>query len=554
MFESYKVEQARVIIIGSGVAGIATAIALKRQLGFDNFIIYEKSSDIGGTWRDNTYPGCASDVAVHWYSLSTDPNPNWSMYRALQPEIHAYWRSLVKKYSLSDKLIFNTCVISAVWDDAMQRYCITLREEKSGVERREYAEAIVSATGMFSEPSYPKDITGINNFDGPIFHSACWRHDVSLSGKRVGVVGNGASAAQIIPRISADSTVEVTNFCRTPTWHYGIPNFTYPTWSKWAFSHVPFVLKLQRFWIAFGYECVYLPFPNSNKFIQQRTRKAMIKYMKATAPEKYIDKLIPSYPPGCRRTIFDPGYLQALHRPNMSLVWDDIDEIVPEGIAMKDGRIVPLDVIVLATGFNLEAVYIDVEGREGKTLKGYFEEQKGPAAYMGTTVPGFPNFFLVFGPNIATGHASVIYSDEIQINYIIQLLQPIIEKKVKSFTVRNAPTDAYNKLIHRRLEESVFASCSSYQRRGMTGKNFAVFPGPLTLLWWWMRRPRWADYEAQGAEAWMRERRRNKSLKRVLTVALLAGIIAIIARQRLGSTLRMVTQNVFMGFNPAIGR
>ncbi|KAI5119484.1 hypothetical protein M0805_009508 [Coniferiporia weirii] len=443
MSESHKDEQARVVIIGSGVAGIATAIAFKRQLGFDNFIIYEKSSDIGGTWRDNTYPGCSSDAAVHWYSLSTDPNPNWSTYVVLQPEIQAYWKSLIKKYSLSDKLVFNTCVMSAVWDDAMQRYCITLRDEKSGVERREYAEAIVSATGMFSEPSYPKNIGAMDNFDGPIFHSARWRHDVSLSGKRVGVVGNGASAAQIIPRISTDSTVEVTNFCRTPTWHIQSLNFTYPTWVKWVFSQVPFVLKIYRFWIAVGIG-------------YRQYKQAMTKFMKANAPQKYIGKLIPSYPPGCRRLIFDTGYLQALYRPNMSLEWDEIDKIVPNGIAMKDGRIVPLDVIVLATGFDLEGVYIDVKGREGKTLKGYFEEQKGPAAYMGTTVPGFPNFFLVFGPNTVTGHASVLYSDETQINYIIQLLKPIIEKKVKSFTVRAAPTDAYNKLIHRRLDETTY--------------------------------------------------------------------------------------------------
>ncbi|KAI5119486.1 hypothetical protein M0805_009510 [Coniferiporia weirii] len=540
-------EQTRVVIVGSGIGGIAMAIALKRQLNFENFIIYEKSSDVGGTWRDNTYPGCSSDVGGHWYSLSTDPNPNWSMFYVLQPEIYAYWKSLINKYSLSDKVVLNTCVIHAVWDDVTQQYCITLRDEHTGVERKEYAEAIVSATGVLSKPSYPKDITGINNFDGPIFHSARWRHDVPLSGRRVGVIGNAASASQLVPRISTDPTVEVINFCRTPNWYIGRPNFAYSTWLKWTFSHVPFVLQIYRFLIALRYERGYSIFPNSNKLTQQLTRKAMTNYMKATAPKEYIDKLIPSYPPGCRRMLVDPGFLKALHRSNVSLVWDDVDSIVNKGIITKNGKTVPLDVIVLATGFDLESVHIDIEGREGKTLREYFKDHGGPTAYMGTTVPGFPNFFLLFGPNTATGHTSVIFSEEVQINYTIQLLKPIIEKKAKSFTVRAAPTDEYNELIQRRLGESVFASCTSYYRQGRAGKNFTVFPGPLTLFWWWLRRPRWADYETRGAERWIRERRRRKLLRRLVTTLLFAGLITATARPQLGSTLKLTIDGLLIG-------
>ncbi|KAI5119480.1 hypothetical protein M0805_009504 [Coniferiporia weirii] len=532
---SFRKDRVRVAIIGCGVAGISTAIALKRQLNFENFLIYEKSSDIGGTWRDNTYPGCSSDVAGHWYSLLTDLNPNWSTHYVLQPEILAYWKSLFKKQSLSDKMVFNTSVVSAVWDDGMQQYCVTLRDEKTGVERKEYVEAIVSATGALSKPSYPKDITGMETFDGPIFHSARWGHDVSLLGKRVGVIGNAASGAQLIPRISADPTVEVINFCRTPNWYIGRPNFTYSTRTKSIFSNVPFALRLHRLVVSLRSEIGYLSF--SSSFVQRLARRTLADYIKETAPKKYIDKLVPSYPLGCRRTLVDPGYLKALHQPNVTLNWNPILSIVREGVVTGVGDMVPLDVIVLATGFDPDFISIDLEGRGGRTLRGYFKEQGGPTAYMGTTVPEFPNFFIIFGPNTATGHASVIFSEEVQINYTIQLLKPIIEKKVKSFSVRAIATEAYNELIQRRLGKSVFVACTSYYRQGMTGKNFAIFPGPLMLFWWWARRPRWEDYEAYGAEAWIKERQRWKLARRLLTTGLLASLITVIARPQLRDAL-----------------
>ncbi|THH10708.1 hypothetical protein EW145_g1154 [Phellinidium pouzarii] len=452
---SYSKEQPRVAIIGGGIAGISTAVALKRQLSFTNFLIYEKGSDIGGTWRDNTYPGCSSDIAGHWYSLSSDRNPNWSSYLVYQPEILAYWKSIARKYLLHNHLNLHTRVVSAVWDDATQKYRLTLKDERTGVEREETVEAIVSATGVLSNPAYPIDIPDLDKFSGPMFHSARWNHDVSLSGKRIGVIGNAASAFPLLRRL---------------------------------------------------------------------TTKSLTEHIEATAPKEYVSKLIPDYAPGCRRILLDTGYMKSLHQENVTLVWDNIGKVVPEGIVKKDGELIPLDVIVLATGFDLESMQVDMKGSGGKTMQEYFNEQGGPTAYLGTTVPGFPNYFMLMGPNTTTGHNSIVFSEEAQIDYAVQLLKPVIEKKATSFAVRPEAADEYNRLIKKLFGGSVFMACKSWYRANREGKNTVIFPGPLILFWWWARRPRWGDYEARGADAWIKERRRRTLIRIVFMVLLLLGL------------------------------
>ncbi|EJD02413.1 FAD/NAD-binding domain-containing protein [Fomitiporia mediterranea MF3/22] len=518
---SFNKEKPRVGIIGSGVGGLSMAIALKKKLNFDNFLIFEKESDIGGTWRDNTYPGCSSDVAGHWYCLSSEPNPNWSSLFVLQPEILAYWQGLVNKYGLRKYVVLNTTVLNAVWDDAAQHYRLTLRDSKTGEEREEVVEALVSASGGFTEPHYPSDIPGMKDFKGPMFHSARWRKDVELSGKTVGVVGNAASAVQLVPRISEDPSVKVINFCRTPNWFAFRDNYKYPAWAKWIFAHVPGVMWAYRTFLFARYDLSYLIFRNENKRMQATARKLLTRELKKRAPKEYVDNLVPSYPPGCRRIVIEPGYLKALHKPNVSLNWDGIARFEPDGLVTKTGQKIPLDVIVLATGFLVCRIMTDVKGLGGLTLSQYFDSKGGPTAYLGTTVPGFPNFFTILGPNIATGHASVIFSEEAQINYIVQLLAPILSHSASSFTVRSSVTDAFNDRIQKRLRSSVFAACTSYYRAGLdgAGKNVAIWPGPVTAYWWETRKVRWSDYEAKGAEKWESERRRSNVMKVLVLIA-----------------------------------
>ncbi|KAL5511121.1 hypothetical protein ACEPAH_4336 [Sanghuangporus vaninii] len=524
---SFNKEQPRVAIIGSGLGGLSTAIALKKQLGFDNFLIYEKESDIGGTWRDNIYPGCSSDVAGHWYCLSSEPNPYWSSYYVEQPEILAYWERVVAKHRLRDYVVLNTAVVSSTWDDAAQVYRLVLRDTKTGAEREEVAEAVISAAGGFTEPRYPDDIPGIGDFKGPKFHSARWRKDVDLHGKTVGVIGNAASGVQLIPRIAQDQSTKVINFCRTPNWFAFTPNYPYPSIVKWAFAHVPGLMWAYRTLLFLRYDMVYLIFRNENKRLQALTRKLLTQELKRRAPKEMHDKLIPDYrksriiSPGCRRIIVEPGYLKSLRQPNVSVNWDGIAKLDEDGIVTKKGEKVPLDVVVFATGFYVVKMLTEVQGKHGLSLQDYFAAQGGATAYLGTTVPGFPNFFLILGPNIATGHASVIFSEEVQINYIVQLLKPVLERKASSFSVRADVTDKFNDWIQSRLNSSVFAACHSYYRAGGSGKNVAIWPGSVALYWWKARKVNWSDYEAHGAQKWENEQKRKKRV-RVLLFLLLA--------------------------------
>jgi len=231
----------------------------------------------------------------------------------------------------------------------------------------------------------------------------------------------------------------------------------------------------------------------------------MAEYIKTTAPERYHSKLIPQFPPGCKRIIVDPGYLESLHRPNVTLCFDAIECVVPQGVRLKTGEVVPLDVLIFGTGFSLLPDRLEIVGNGGIRLTDYWESKGGPEAYYGLAVPNFPNFFMFLGPNSAGGHASVIFVEEVQIQHTMQLIKPILAGAVRSFAVREEASEKYNSWMQKRLVRTVWNSCTSYYRRGSTrGKIFATFPGPVSLFWWLARRPRYSDYEIVGGERWER--------------------------------------------------
>ncbi|RXW18729.1 hypothetical protein EST38_g7127 [Candolleomyces aberdarensis] len=266
-------------------------------------------------------------------------------------------------------------------------------------------------------------------------------------------------------------------------------------------------MRLYRNSLMFKADINFVLFNKKNKYFVEMARKALTQYIKYKAPKEYVDKLIPSYAPGCKRLIIDPGYLKALHRPNVSLRWDPIESIVEEGIKLKSGEVVPLDVIIFGTGYSLEVVDLNIRGSEGTTVKDYYGTKGGPAAYMGTCFPGFPNLFALLGPNSAIGHASVIFNEEAQIQHALQLVKPVVDGTAKSFEVKHEATDDYNEWLHKRLSTSVWTDCSSYyQLDGQGSKNVATFPGPVALFWWQLRKPRWEVFKAVGADAWERQR------------------------------------------------
>ncbi|PBK78312.1 FAD/NAD(P)-binding domain-containing protein [Armillaria solidipes] len=491
----------RVVIAGAGIAGISAAVALKEQLGFTNFTIYEQAGDVGGTWRDNTYPGCSCDVAAHWYSLSTELNPNWPTYHVSQTEIHLYWKRVFAKHNLGAKTKFHTQVHYAAWSEERQQYDITLKDMLTGEESHTTAEVLFCAMGGFFTPLYPADIPGRDTFKGELWHSAEWRHDVELQGKRVGVIGNGASAVQFIPEISRDPSVQVVNFCRTPNWFVPRAFLRYPEWVKWTFANIPFAMRWYRNCIMARADMNFLIFNKQNTWIVSFVRQQLEKYIAHKAPKDELEKLTPKYSPGCKRIIVDSNYLTCLKQPNVSLNWDAIDSVVEEGVRLKNGEVIPLDVLIFGTGYSLEPADLRVKGRS-TTIHQYFKTQGGPTAMYGMSIPGFPNVFVLLGPNVAVGHASVLFSEEAQVQYALQLIKPIIDGRVKSFDIKEDVCSAYNSWLQLRLASSVWTDCRSYYHinRDDQSKISAVFPGPVSLFWWMTRRPRWDHWNVVGTK------------------------------------------------------
>uniref|UniRef100_A0A0W0FLE3 Protein kinase domain-containing protein n=1 Tax=Moniliophthora roreri TaxID=221103 RepID=A0A0W0FLE3_MONRR len=450
MAENLKSNGPRVAIVGAGLAGISAVIALKKQLAYENFTIYERASSVGGTWRDNTYPGCGVDVAAHWYSLSTELNPDWSAYYVTQPEIRAYWQRLFDKYTLQKKTIFNTSVNDAKWHSDTQKYTLILHNEVTGEDQQVEVEVVIYAIGGFMSPMFPKDIPGTESFKGIAFHSARWRHDVDLRGKTVGVIGNGCSAAQFIPVISSDPTVKVINFCRTPQWFLYRGNYHYPSWIRWIFRCFPFIMRLYRNYLMAVSDIGYAVFNKSNRFHVALTRWAFTRYIQKMAPKDMAQELIPKYSVGCKRIIIDPDYLKSLHRPNVEVTWSPIDCVAPDGLKLRSGEVVPLDVIIFGTGYSVES-NLNIEGINGVTLRDYFVAKGGATAYLGSAIPGFPNMFILVGPNVATGHASLVFSQECQIQMALQAIKPIIDGKIRSVQVTHKATDDYNRQLQSKL-------------------------------------------------------------------------------------------------------
>ncbi|KAJ1308236.1 hypothetical protein OPQ81_003951 [Rhizoctonia solani] len=459
------------------------------------------ASDLGGTWHQNEYPGCACDLPAHWYSLSIDPNPDWSVLFAGRQEIKKYWKHLAQKHNLSSHIKFNTEFLSAVWNEKDQNYTLRLRDSGTKESREVKAKLVISAIGVFKHPHWP-DIPGIDTFQGKLLHAQRWDHSVGLGGKRVGLIGNGCAGSQILPVISEDGSTTVVNFCRTPSWYIPRPQMRVSPVVQWVFRHVPFALKSVRYLIAGG---------------------AMLYRMRSLAPPEYHKQLTPNYPFGCKRVIFDPGYLGALSRPNVDMEWDPIATITPNGIETKSGKRHRLDVIAFATGFDvISSMTPDVTGVNGLRLKDYYEKEGGPTGYMGTTIPGFPNWVTILGPNTVTGHSSVLYLEELQMSYVLKLFKPVIQGKVGSIVPRAESTRKFNDWVQYNLKGHVWPSCHSWYRKAGGGKVIAMWPGGSAYLWWSLRKPNWKDYEVVGAKNWARKRQVIEFVASVVQVGLLA--------------------------------
>ncbi|KAG8762750.1 hypothetical protein FRC11_007880 [Ceratobasidium sp. 423] len=513
-----------VVIIGAGVGGLTAAIMLQKNMGYYNYTIYDMASDLGGTWHQNTYPGCACDIPAHWYSLSIDPNPDWSCLFASRQEIYKYWKRLAQKHNIEPHIKYNTEFVSAVWNEKEQNYTLKLRDSKTKEFREVKAKLVISAAGVFHHPRWP-DIPGRELFQGKLLHAQNWDHNVGLSGKRVGLIGNGCAGSQILPVISEDKSTTVVNFCRTPSWYIPRPQMQVSPVIQWMFRNVPFALKSLRYTLAGTCELLYHHYKDNviSNLARKLVEKAVLYRMRSLAPAKYHKQLTPNYPFGCKRVVFDPDYLQALGRSNVDLEWDPITRITPTGIETKSGKEHQLDVIAFATGFDISSsMTLDVTGVNGLRLQEYYDKEGGPTGYMGTTIPGFPNWVTICGPNTVTGHSSVIYMEELQMNYVMKLFKSVIEGKVGSIVPRADSTRKFNDWVQYSLKGHVWPSCHSWYRKDGGGKITSLWPGGNTHLWWSFRKPNWKDYEAIGVKNWAWK----QQLFEIVTSALQLGLLA----------------------------
>lgn len=461
--------RARIGIVGTGFSGLGMAIALKRA-GVDDFVVFERAESVGGTWRDNTYPGCQCDVPSHLYSFSFRLNPNWSRTYSMQPEIYDYLDECAREAGVLQHVRFGHTVEETRWDDTNSTWVITTDKGTWTTD------VLIGANGALAEPSIP-DLAGLDDFEGPVVHSAAWDHDLDLEGKRVAVIGTGASAIQIIPHLQKQ-VEKLTVLQRTPAWVLPHTDRPITDRERKLYRRLPILQKAVRKAIYFAREFLVLGMTKNRKFLRplQRIAKAHI-YTRIKDPD-LRRKLVPRYELGCKRILLSDNYYPALASDNVELVTDGIDRLTPNAIVTKDGVKHEIDALVMATGFKVTSnpVMDGVIGREGISLAESWKRD-GMKAYVGTTMAGFPNMFLLTGPNTGIGHTSLLVMVEAQINYVLKALKYMDRNRVETLEVRPAAVDAFNDEIQRRMRSTVWTmgGCASWYL-DEKGNNTTLWP------------------------------------------------------------------------------
>ncbi|KAM0321594.1 hypothetical protein ACHAQA_010020 [Verticillium albo-atrum] len=459
------------IIIGAGPSGIAMAHKLKHELGFDDFVIYDKLDGVGGTWKSNTYPGCGCDVESHLYSFSFNLNPNWTQQLAGQPEILQYLDDTVDKFQLRPHINLSVECIGARWDEDTSDWVVHLKDLLTGIEFTRRATILVSAVHF----------EGMETFAGSMFHTARWRHDVDLRNKRIAVIGNGFSAVQVIPSI-AKTAASVKQYARSPQWYHERPNKVFTPLQQAIFRYVPLVMRLRRLSTFWAIDMQSYSYRGTEVGIRQRLKQeeAARQYIYDHAPKQYHDVLVPEFELGCKRKIADPDYLVSLGRCNVELIPEGLQRISEKGITSTSGRVDEYDVIVLATGFKVSEFLTPMEivGRDGNSLDKQWKESRGAQEYLGTFVHNFPNLAILFGPNTFPANNSALYACEVQVAYTVKaLFQPLLDKRARTIEVKESVEVRATNEIHLRLRNSVFSGrCTSWYI-GEFGRNAASWPG-----------------------------------------------------------------------------
>lgn len=462
-------ERVKVVILGTGFAGLAMAIRL-REMGIDDFVLLERAGAIGGTWRDNHYPGCACDVPSHLYSYSFAPNPSWSRAFSPQPEIRAYIERVASEHGIHRFVRFHAEVTGAELDEPSATWTVRTADGRTFV-----GDVVVAATGGLSRPSVPR-LPGLERFGGATWHSASWDHDFPLDGKTVAVVGTGASAIQFVPAI-APRVGRLHLFQRTPAWVMPRPDRAFGPVEQ-ALFRIPAIRWLYRQRLYWGHELRAIPFTVEPRILKLAERIALRHLHAQVADPELRRKLTPDYVMGCKRILMSNDYYPALARSNVEVVTDGIREITPTGVVTVDGKERPVDAIVFGTGFEVHDYLgpMQVVGRDGAELGSRWRRRA--EAYLGTTVPEFPNLFTIIGPNTGLGHNSIIFMIECQVRYIASALRAMDSGEYALVEPRADVTARYNERLQERLARTVWMSgCKSWYQDA-EGRNTTLWPGP----------------------------------------------------------------------------
>ncbi|MHB1785983.1 MAG: flavin-containing monooxygenase [Acidimicrobiales bacterium] len=462
------VDHVRVAIVGTGFAGLGAGIMLGRH-GVD-YAILERADDVGGTWRDNRYPGCRCDVPSHLYSFSFAPNPNWTQTYSPQPEIWDYLRGVARDSGVIDKVRFGHDVQDAAWDVDAQRWRI--RTSAGDLT----TDMLILGNGPLAEPAVP-DITGLDTFTGTMFHSAQWRSDHDLGGEKVAVIGTGASSIQFVPEIQP-RVAHLTLFQRTPPWVLPHHNRPITGTERAIYRRFPALQRLVRATVYWSREWFVTGLLRNNKTLKAVERLARGHLARQITDPELRAKLTPQYRPGCKRLLLSNKYYPSLQKPNVDVVTEKIIEVRPHSIVTADGIEHPTDTIILGTGFHVtdNPIADRVQGADGHTLAQHWSSV-GAQAYLGTTVPGFPNMFLLAGPNTGIGHTSLVVMIEAQLNYILDVCRSMERHSWSSVDVSPAAFKRWCDEIQAKAASTVWNSggCASWYLDA-EGRNTTLWP------------------------------------------------------------------------------
>lgn len=491
-----------VVVIGCGESGLLAGIRLK-QAGIP-FTIVEKNAGVGGTWWENSYPGARVDVGNHFYCYSFEPSEHWTEYFAQQPELQAYFEDVTVKYGIEPHVRFETEVLGATWNDEDGTWSVRVRS-KSGSEGTLVARAIISAVGQLNRPHLP-DIPGRDSFAGPAFHSARWDHSIDLAGKRVAMIGAGASGFQIGPAI-ADTVGHLTIFQRTAQWMFPNPNYHEKVGPgmQWALRHLPFYGRWYRFLLFWpgcdkGLEAARVDPDYPDQFravseVNELTRQMFTDWIASQVGDdrELLAKVLPEYPATGKRTLQDNGsWLRTLTRENVDLIRTGIDHIEPDAIVTADGERHECDILVFATGFEATKMLapMQIVGRDGVDLREMWDDR--PAAYLGITVPGFPNLFCMYGPGTNLAHGgSLIFHSECQMRYIAGCLKALIDGGKRSMEPRPDRYKDWHERSQAEINKLVWSQPSVKHSffKNARGEIHVLSPWRLVDYWAWTKEP-----------------------------------------------------------------